>query len=256
VATKLSICTTNYNCAHSLAKHLDSVYRRLEGFEFEYVIVDNKSTDDSWGIIQNWARNFPNMKIASKRCTMGAGRQFAFMKSEGSHIMILDTDVVYSEFLQRFVEVYLEHHSMFSLQAIFCGLFPRRQWIVVGGRRNLNTNEDVDMWIRLWRLGTMRWYPVPMGDHQKEPWAEGSADYRSLRYPKRERVLRLLRREWDFFKTRKLESLDLAEIIAANTIDVGIGPRPGVWPTHRTPRARTQHIVEFGRELKTLIRRP
>src|SRR2546427_11466872 len=100
------------------------------------------------------------MKIASRRCTMGAGRQFAFKESEGSHIMVLDTDVVYSELLRRLVDQYLDHHSMFSLQAIFCGLFPRQQWINVGGRRNLNTNEDVDMWIRLWRLGTMRWYPV------------------------------------------------------------------------------------------------
>jgi len=256
VATKLSICTTNYNCAHSLAKHLESVYRRLEGFDFEYIIVDNKSTDDSWGILQNWARNFPNMKIASRRCTMGAGRQFAFKESEGGYIMVLDTDVVYSELLRRLVDQYLDHHSMFSLQAIFCGLFPRQQWINVGGRRNLNTNEDVDMWIRLWRLGTMRWYPVSTGDHQKEPWAEGSSDYRSLRYPKRERVRRLLRREWDFFVTRNLESLDLGAIIAANTIDIGIGPAPGVWPSTRTRRARAQHMVEFGRELKTLTRRP
>ena len=187
---------------------------------------------------------------------MGEGRQIAFGNSIAPHIMVVDTDVVYDPILTAFTQRYLDLYSHLSVQGLFCGIFPRNQWIRVGGRRSLNTNEDLDMWIRLLQLGTMRWYPVQFGEHLKEPWAEGSADYRSARYSKRERVLRLLRREWDLIKTRSLQRLDLDEIIQQNTVDLGLGPAPGVWPGSRTKQSQIQRAVRLTRELKQITREP
>src|SRR5207245_9467781 len=206
---EISICTTNYNCAHALRPHLDSVYRAFAGLDFQYVVVDNHSRDNRWDILQGWNSAHPNMRLISKRCTMGAGRQSAFDHSEGRFIVVLDTDVVYDPLLRLVVDRYLERYRSLAVQAVFCGIFPRAQWAAIGGRRSLNTNEDVDMWIRLWRLGSMRWYPVPVGTNLKESAAAGSHDYLSRRYPPRERIARLLRREWDLLKTRDLQLIDL-----------------------------------------------
>jgi len=189
----LSICTTNYNCAHALSEHLASVYRALQAIDFEYIVVDNRSRDHSVQTLNDWASNHPNMTVMSRRCTMGEGRQLAFARSRGQFVAVLDTDVIYWDILRRFIDRYLDGYSRYSVQALYCGIFPREHWLRVGGRRSLNTNEDVDMWIRLWRLGVMKWYPIPLGQNMKELTALGSSDYLSRRYSRAERILRLTR---------------------------------------------------------------
>src|SRR5206468_3854631 len=66
-----SICTTNYNCAHALERHLQSVFSQLSGLEFEYIVVDNHSRDGSWEILRKWASRQPAMRVLSRRSTMG-----------------------------------------------------------------------------------------------------------------------------------------------------------------------------------------
>lgn len=249
----LSICTTNYNCANVLPRHLASVYRTLEGIGFEYIVVDNRSKDGSLPILSDWAMQQPNMSVSSRRCTMGEGRQIAFSHSRGQFIMVLDTDVIYSSRLRVFLERYLQRHSDVSVQALYCGIFPRDHWTRVGGRRSLNTNEDVDMWIRLLRLGKMKWYPLSMGENLKEPSALGSSDYLSQRYPPSERVFRLLRREWDLLKTRPLRGVDLGAAIRANTIDFGLEATVGAWPQARVRQSTFGHWASFVRDLRAAI---
>jgi len=249
---RLSVCTTNYNCAHVLNRHLDSVFENLRGHEFEYIVVDNRSRDASARILDSYAATHPNMTVFSRRCTIGEGREIAFSHSHGDYLVILDTDVVYSGLLRQFVDAYLQRCPDRSVQAIFCGIFPRAQWVRAGGRRSFNTNEDVDLWARIARCGTMMWYPVELGENVKEAVAWGIDDYLSHRYRKREKIVRLMRREWDLVKTRKLEKLDIAGLIEANTIDLGLGPVPRAWPIGRTRRARMERIVGFVRELKQI----
>jgi len=253
--TAISICTTNYNCGHALDRHLSSLFRVLHGLDYEYIAVDDYSKDESWDILQSWIPREPKMKVFRRRCTMGEGRELAFRRSRGAHVMVVDTDVVYHDILRRFVERYLDQWSGYSVQAIFCGMFPRDQWEKVGGRRSLNTNEDVDMWVRIHRLGTMRWYPVPMGDNFKEPKAWGRGDHLSSRYTGLERTTRLLRREWDLLKTRHLAKIDLGELVRNGTIDLGLGPIPGPWPQNRTRLSRREHVANFGRDLQAVVRR-
>jgi len=184
---------------------------------------------------------------------MGEGRQISFLHSTGSFVIVVDTDVVYSPLLRRFVFSYLEGYSQYSVQALYVGIFPREHWIRVGGRRSLNTNEDVDMWLRLWRFGLIRWYSVSLGSNLKEAGAVGSSDYLSKRYSPSERARRLIRREWDLLKTRDIQRTHLAEVIALNTVDLGLGPVPQPWPQDRTPRTTIQHIVDFARDLKQTL---
>ena len=246
----LSVCSTNYNCAHALDRHLESVFRELDGFDFEYIVVDNRSKDSSWRILHDWGSSHPNVKVISRRCTMGEGREIAFSQSSSRHILVLDTDVVYSPLLRTFVARYMELCPSLSVQAIWGAIFVREQWVQAGGRRSLNTNEDADLWLRICKLGTMRWYPVRLGENLKETTAWGRSDHLSSRYPRRERVLRLLRREWDLHKTREAEKTDLQALIDSNTIDLRVAHAAERWPQNRTRRAGTRHFLEVARELK------
>lgn len=252
----ISICTTNYNCAHALRLHLESVFMALQGLEFEYIVVDNKSRDRSWEILADWRATHPNFHLLSKRCTMGEGRQIAFLKSRGPWILVLDTDVVYDSILREFVNRCLADNFPFAIQALFCGMFPRRVWSAVGGRRSLNTNEDVDMWVRLLQVGMIKWYATPFGTNLKEPNASGSYDHLSARYSRLERLLRLLRREWDLLKTRSMRNLDLQEMIRANTIDLELGREIAPWPQSRSRQTSTEHIIEFIRLARQAFQTP
>lgn len=252
----LSICTTNYNCGHALAQHLESIYENLEGLDFEYIVVDNFSTDESLSILQSWASSHRNVTLLRKRCTMGQGRQIAFEHSKGGHVMVVDTDVVYSGLLRRFVDRYFETCPDYSVQAIFCAIFPRQHWEKVGGRRSLNTNEDADMWRRLWNQGLLRWSLVEVGANRKEPDASGSFDHLSRRYSRVERVLRLFRRQLDIWKTHELQRIDIDKMIAGHTVDLGLSPAVQRWPQNRVYQRPIHQLVEFVRQVKQTIHSP
>lgn len=226
---RFSICTTNYNCAHVLEEHLDSVFRVLKGYDFEYLVVDNRSKDNSVEILRRWASTHPNMRVWVQRCTMGRGRQIAFERSGGEYILVLDMDVIYAPVLADFLRRYLADISDLAVQGLYCGIFPRAVWEAVGGRRSLNTHEDLDMWVRISRVGKMRWYPFALGRNVKETDATGGSDFLSTRYTRADRLRRVLRRHYDLWKTRELSSLDLVSVYKQNQVDFGLGPQLDRW---------------------------
>jgi glycosyltransferase involved in cell wall biosynthesis len=126
---QFSICTTNYQCAYVLDRHLASVYEHLKDYDFEYIVVDNKSKDGSLDILKKWEGQHPNMKVLSKKCTMGEGRQISFGHSRGDFILVPDTDVIYYPKTRRFLELYLERDSELAVQAAEEGVStPSRTW--------------------------------------------------------------------------------------------------------------------------------
>ncbi|MCK4445226.1 MAG: glycosyltransferase family 2 protein, partial [Thermoplasmata archaeon] len=209
---QFSICTTNYQCAHALDRHLESVFDLLKGLEFEYIVVDNKSKDRSMEILKRWEGQKPNMKVLSKKCTMGEGRQISFTHSKGDFILVMDTDTVYYPVCEKLLNIYLDVHSDIAIQTRLLEVFLNRIWEKIGGRGSLNAFEDVDMWIRIWELGKMMWYPIIMGENVKDEGSDGRYDFLSTRYNKREQIARLLRKECDLLKTTEIRALDLEKI--------------------------------------------
>ena len=247
---KFSICTTNYNCAHALEEHLSSVFDALRNIPFEYLVVDNKSKDGSERILRHWESAHSNMHVWVRRCTMGRGRQIAFERSRGEYIIVLDTDVVYSPALADFLTRYLTRTPELAVQALYCGVFPRALWSEAGGRRSLNTHEDLDMWVRASRTGRMRWYPFPLGRNVKEVDASAGQDFLSARYSRAERVRRLLRRHYDLLKTRTLSSFDLVAMYEQNLVDFGLGPTFDRWFENRPQLPLLRRCALVVRELR------
>jgi len=251
---RFSVCTTNYRCAHALEAHLHSVYEVLEGVSFEYVVVDNYSRDGSWPILHSWSQSHSNFRAIQRRCAMGVGRNLAVAHSTGPLIVIVDTDVVYHAELPKFIEAWAARYPDVAVQAPFAGLYPRQLWNQVGGRRSLNTYEDVDMWLRIHALGRMRWCLVPMGSNLKETTAEGGFDHLSGRYPRWEQALRLIRREWDLWKTRRWAGVDLERILRENSVDFGFDVPIESWVQNRPRRGVGEESLMFGRFLFRILR--
>lgn len=223
---KFSICTTNYNCAHALQQHLDSIYSQLDEEKFEYIVVDSKSKDNSMDVLRKHASFHENMTVLQKRCARGVGRQIAFGRSKGDYILQVDTDTVYYPIWKKFLYKCLESFPDLAVQAIFGGIYPRSIMNEVRGWRNFQWGDDLDLWIRVWKIGKMRWYPVAVGENVKEKGTDSYMDAFSHRYgSKLEKSLRMLRTELDWLKLYHVQSSDLLKIVEENTVDFGLGEK-------------------------------
>jgi glycosyltransferase involved in cell wall biosynthesis len=230
------------------------VYSQLNESLFEYIIVDNKSKDDSFKILKNYEKEHNNMHVLSKKCTMGTGRQLAFKESSGNYIMVIDTDTLYFPIFKDFVDIYLQRYTNVALQAILCGIFPRKIWEEIGGRRDLNIFEDVDMWVRIWKLGKMRWYPVLMGENIKDPGSQAGHDYLSQRYKKFEKIRRFARREYDLWRVRYLKGIDLESMCKENILDLKLDRMQKEWFTNLPKMSLSKWATVRRREFLRILR--
>jgi glycosyltransferase involved in cell wall biosynthesis len=223
---KFSICTTNYNCAHALKQHLDSIYSQLDEDEFEYIVVDSKSKDKSMEVLKKYASSRENMMILQKKCVRGIGRRIAFKKSKGDYIIQVDTDTVYYPIWGTFINKCVDEYPSLAVQAIFSGVYPREIMIEIGGWRNFQWGDDLDLWMRVWKIGKMRWYPIAVGGNVKEEGTDSYMDAFSKRYGRKlEKSFRMLRTEFDWLRLYYVQKMDFLKIVEENSVDFGIGDR-------------------------------
>jgi hypothetical protein len=185
---------------------------------------------------------------------MGRGREIAARLAMGPNFLVVDTDTIYYPILRPFVERAASAYAGVAVQAIYAGFFPRDLWHAVGGRGNFNVGEDLDMWMRLARLGRMRWYPVRMGDNLKEDWASNADDHLSSRYRRSRRLTRLVRREFDMLRLAKYELTDLRSLWRANAIDLGLAPLETKWFGDRGRAGLFERARSFARGTLQVLR--
>lgn len=91
---KVSVITTIFNGEQYIEATLDSV-RQQHFREWEYILVDDGSTDKSIEIIQNFIKIYPNLNI-HLFCPGKLGRakalNYAISKSKGKFVAIIDAD--------------------------------------------------------------------------------------------------------------------------------------------------------------------
>lgn len=158
-----SICATTYNCADMIEESIKSIIQRTNVREIELVICDSKSTDGTLQLIQKYSNYFRNLKIVSKKCTRGEGRQIAFEKSTGQYIILVDLDTIYTDAWKKFVQWHMKYLPDFAVQTIGSGIYPRRLIKQIGGWKNLNYSEDLDIFIKVAKLGWLRWSNLVTG---------------------------------------------------------------------------------------------
>lgn len=99
---KVSVITTFYNAEKFIVNAINSVNQQIvNGFELEYVIVDDKSTDKSREIVNQFIALEGNKNITfkvvepEKNLGCGGARKFGIDNATGDYFMFLDADDYY-----------------------------------------------------------------------------------------------------------------------------------------------------------------
>jgi len=117
MATPLvSICIPCYNAEKYIGETLDCLlsqsYRSIE-----ILVVDDRSSDNSFGLVNNYSAKYPNVKLkCSVRKGAASARNQAFAESTGEFIVFFDADdLIDATFIQTQVETLLRNPDSVSI---------------------------------------------------------------------------------------------------------------------------------------------
>ncbi len=100
---KLSVIIPCYNAAQTIADQLDALEQQvlveLQPSDWEIIVVDNRSTDESCAIVTNYHNRLPNLKIISAADRPGAShaRNQGSKIAQGEFLAFCDADDVVAE---------------------------------------------------------------------------------------------------------------------------------------------------------------
>jgi len=181
---RVSLHTTNYNTMPITRSSLESVLSRLGDLDWELVVTDNLSTDGSYEVLREFADRGLPIKVLRRRCNRGRGRRLSLEATRGEIALTFDLDTIYNDAWMRMVAWYLERRPPYALVATYAGCYPRAAVDAVGGWRDFQYWEDVDLWIRLAAQGLLRAYPMKCGEnHKRAPaaWEKTHRLYAKMR---------------------------------------------------------------------------
>jgi len=102
----LSIILTVYNKASFLPKAFESLLRQLEtdGDEYEVVVVNDGSTDDSLVVIEHYASNYSRIRVVSQNnLGLSMARNNGTKAANGDYVWYVDADDVISPYSVRYI---------------------------------------------------------------------------------------------------------------------------------------------------------
>lgn len=91
----LTVFTPNYNNSKFISETIESILNQTY-FNFEYIIIDDYSSDDSWQVIQKYAKKDDRIKIYRNNKNLGIvktrNKGFSLSSSEAKYFAIIDSD--------------------------------------------------------------------------------------------------------------------------------------------------------------------
>ncbi|NVC92205.1 glycosyltransferase family 2 protein [Vibrio natriegens] len=94
----VSIIMPTYNSEQTVVESIQSVLSQTYK-NWELIIVDDRSTDNTWQVIQTYAEKYDNIRVYQNKENLGAGasRNLAIEKAKGRFIAFLDSDDLWTE---------------------------------------------------------------------------------------------------------------------------------------------------------------
>lgn len=114
---KLSIVVANYNNSKYLNRCIESIYKSKANFNFEVVIIDDKSTDNSYEIIDALEKKYDNLWSIRKEKNMSVGdtRNRAFYEVNGEYVLNFDADDYFiNDFLASISKIKIKWPDLIS----------------------------------------------------------------------------------------------------------------------------------------------
>jgi glycosyltransferase involved in cell wall biosynthesis len=89
-----SIIIPTFNPGKNLKDCLNSIKKLKDKTNFEVIIVDDKSTDNTLKVINKFRNDFCNFKLIKNKKNLGPGasRNLAINIAEGKYLVYLDSD--------------------------------------------------------------------------------------------------------------------------------------------------------------------
>lgn len=120
----VSVLIANFNNGKYLQTAVNSVLKQTYS-NWEIIIIDDASTDNSWEIIQKYAKTYPNIRCYQnpKNLKVGATKARVASLAKGEICAILDPDdTLAPEAVEKHVEIYLANPdcSMVSSKYYIC----------------------------------------------------------------------------------------------------------------------------------------
>lgn len=90
---ELSIIIVNYNGLKYFKECFESLIRNLEDIDFEIIVIDNNSQDESCSYIKN---NFPTVKLIESKVNYGFGKgnNEAVKEAKGEYLLLINNDTI------------------------------------------------------------------------------------------------------------------------------------------------------------------
>ena len=171
-----------YGTVYNSAKYIRRTLTRLAeialelkkyGITSEIVIVDNYSTDGTWGLINEikelYAKKGVDIRLLRYKCSRGLGRNIALRFAQGKILFFIDLDTEYDIYNTiKLIVNYIKNLGIEKCLYIF--LVPRSVIIRAGGIYDLNRAEDIELCARL----TKHCIVLPVIDESLTPISFGT----------------------------------------------------------------------------------
>lgn len=106
----ITIIIVTYNSKDFIRKCLDSIYKSITKHEFEIIIVDNKSSDNTVDIVYREYKNV-HMIRNNKNYGFAVANNIAIERARGEHILVLNPDTIIEGDAIDIMADYLEKHT-------------------------------------------------------------------------------------------------------------------------------------------------
>lgn len=115
----LSFIIPAYNAFPTIVRTLDSIYSlSLKENEFEVIVVDDCSTDNTLAILQSYAAKRENLRVLHQEQNhrQGAARNRGLREAKGQYIMFVDAD----DIVENGVPYAIRQIAQLQVDAMFC----------------------------------------------------------------------------------------------------------------------------------------
>ena len=129
----VSIIIPHYNGEDLLYNCIDSIYKNISIKDFELIVVDNASTDDSINRIKS---NFQNVKIISSNSNLGysGGCNLGATHANGKYLLFLNNDTEHSsEWIEKLVHFLDSNSNIAAVQPKILNVHNKKLFDYAGG---------------------------------------------------------------------------------------------------------------------------
>jgi hypothetical protein len=128
----LSICIVNWNAQKFLIDCLESICNSKTALNYEVIVVDNASSDDSVRLVK---KRFPKVRVIECKKNEGftVGNNLAIQHSSGRHVLLLNPDTLVTPGSLEAMVKFMDSNK--HVGACGCRLFnPETGWVEASAR--------------------------------------------------------------------------------------------------------------------------